>query len=88
LFQEVIDYAQGVSRDLRLVINEAGRLDALVVWFDLHLDEQIAITTSPLATELKQAMCWEQAVYPVISTHLNTEGKSFSLLYWNLQHPP
>ena len=79
--QEVIDCAQGVSRNLSVVIKEAGRLDALVVWFDLHLNEDVAITTSPLVTNLKQAKCWEQAVYPVISTHLNAKGKSLSFVF-------
>jgi type II protein arginine methyltransferase len=72
--QEVITCANGISRDHVVNINETGRLDALVAWFDLHLHEHLTVTTSPLKTEFEKAKCWEQAVYPITSHHLRPEG--------------
>ena len=43
-----------------LTVKKHGRLDALAVWFDLHLDECVTIATGPDTEN-----CWEQAVYPV-----------------------
>ena len=45
-----------------LIVKQHGHLDALAVWFDLHLDECVTITTAPDTEN-----CWEQAVYPVLS---------------------
>jgi hypothetical protein len=39
-------------------------LDALVLWFDLHLDDHVTLSSSPSA-----GSCWEQAIYPVFPTH-------------------
>lgn len=38
-----------------------GTIDAIAVWFDLHLDETITLTTDPF--EPKRAECWEQAIF-------------------------
>lgn len=35
-------------------------MDAVVVWFVLHLDDEHTLSTSP-----SEETCWEQAVYPV-----------------------
>ncbi|TWW58780.1 N-methyltransferase 9 Protein arginine [Takifugu flavidus] len=40
-----------------------GELDALTVWFQLHLDEENSLSTGP-----QEDTCWEQAVYPVHNT--------------------
>ncbi|XP_030047523.1 protein arginine N-methyltransferase 9 [Microcaecilia unicolor] len=41
-------------------VTTEGVLDAIVVWFVLHLDEEYSLSTGP-----KEETCWEQAVYPV-----------------------
>lgn len=44
-----------------------GRVDAIVVWFDLLLDEETTLSTGPKDNSL----CWEQAVFPV---RLDSDG--------------
>ncbi|XP_018591579.1 protein arginine N-methyltransferase 9 [Scleropages formosus] len=43
-----------------LPVTQAGVLDALAMWFQLHLDEEISLSTGP-----QEDTCWEQAIYPV-----------------------
>lgn len=47
---------------MRLPITQEGELDALAVWFQLHLDEENSLSTGP-----QEDTCWEQAIYPVHS---------------------
>jgi len=66
--QEVCSYATK-SHPISVAVNVStcGRLDGLALWFDLHLYDDITITTSPQGCHnMEQASCWEQAVYPVI----------------------
>lgn len=51
---------------MRLPVIQQGELDALVVWFQLHLDEENSLSTGP-----QEDTCWEQAIYPFHSA----EGK-------------
>ncbi|KAF2905693.1 hypothetical protein ILUMI_00477 [Ignelater luminosus] len=48
---------------------ESGTIDAIAVWFDLHLDDVISITTNPKSNYVD---CWEQAViyldHPLVVT--------------------
>ncbi|KAG5286285.1 hypothetical protein AALO_G00013150 [Alosa alosa] len=48
-----------VSR-LSLTVTQEGVLDALAVWFQLHLDEENSLSTAP-----QEKTCWEQAIYPI-----------------------
>ncbi|XP_063074289.1 protein arginine N-methyltransferase 9 [Engraulis encrasicolus] len=48
-----------VSR-LTLKVTQEGILDALAVWFQLHLDEDNSLSTAP-----HEKTCWEQAIYPI-----------------------
>uniref|UniRef100_A0A6Q2Y7A7 Protein arginine N-methyltransferase 9 n=1 Tax=Esox lucius TaxID=8010 RepID=A0A6Q2Y7A7_ESOLU len=48
-----------VSR-LHLPVTGEGLLDALAVWFQLHLDQESSLSTGP-----EEDTCWEQAIYPV-----------------------
>ncbi|KAJ8278038.1 hypothetical protein GJAV_G00083110 [Gymnothorax javanicus] len=43
-----------------LPVTQAGVLDALAMWFQLHLDEESSLSTGP-----QEDTCWEQAVYPI-----------------------
>ncbi|KAG7487494.1 hypothetical protein MATL_G00024130 [Megalops atlanticus] len=51
--------SRGVTR-IKLPVTQAGVLDALAVWFQLHLDEENSLSTGP-----QEDTCWEQAVYPI-----------------------
>ncbi|XP_057699598.1 protein arginine N-methyltransferase 9 [Corythoichthys intestinalis] len=44
---------------LRVPVVRDGELDALAVWFQLHLDEESSLSTGP-----HEDTCWEQAIYP------------------------
>lgn len=51
---------------MRLCVTRDGILDALAVWFQLHLDQDNHLSTGP-----QEDTCWEQAIYPV-QTPFNT----------------
>lgn len=40
-----------------------GRLNTIVAWFDLHIDEDIVLTSSPLCSI--EECCWDQAIFPI-----------------------
>ncbi|XP_072319168.1 protein arginine N-methyltransferase 9 [Eucyclogobius newberryi] len=51
------------SRPLQKVwlpVTQGGKLDALALWFQLHLDQDNSLSTGP-----DEDTCWEQAIYPV-----------------------
>ncbi|KAI4893958.1 hypothetical protein NFI96_018683, partial [Prochilodus magdalenae] len=48
---------------LRIPVTQEGVVDALAVWFQLHLDQENSISTGP-----EENTCWEQAIYPVQSS--------------------
>ncbi|XP_059198244.1 protein arginine N-methyltransferase 9 isoform X1 [Centropristis striata] len=65
-FNNVQDLEGLSSREvqqIRLPVTQEGVLDALAVWFQLHLDEESSLSTGP-----QEDTCWEQAIYPVHST--------------------
>lgn len=43
------------------------RVDAVAVWFDIHLDEDITLSSSPFHSDAKTC-CWDQAVFPIQSS--------------------
>ncbi|KAG9275701.1 protein arginine N-methyltransferase 9 [Astyanax mexicanus] len=47
---------------LRVPVTQEGVVDALAVWFQLHLDQENSISTGP-----QENTCWEQAIYPMQS---------------------
>nr|XP_055061081.1 protein arginine N-methyltransferase 9 [Misgurnus anguillicaudatus] len=59
---------------LRLYVTQEGVLDALAVWFQLHLDQDNHLSTGP-----QEDTCWEQAIYPV-QTQFNTLKRGDELL--------
>lgn len=62
-----------------LKATRSGTLDALVVWFELYLDEEIVLTNCPLGfkkSKLAQTChCWDQAVYNVSKPVEVVEGQ-------------
>ncbi|XP_050416790.2 protein arginine N-methyltransferase 9 [Patella vulgata] len=70
-FSEIERLNNGLDFTACLPVVKTGRLDAIVLWFDLHLDDDMTITTRPDTTN-----CWEQAVYPVLPQHINIKGSN------------
>ncbi|XP_069545374.1 protein arginine N-methyltransferase 9 [Brachyistius frenatus] len=61
--QELEGLSSRKVQEIRLPVIRGGELDALAVWFQLHLDEESSLSTGP-----QEDTCWEQAIYPVHST--------------------
>ncbi|KAM3864796.1 protein arginine N-methyltransferase 9 [Diretmus argenteus] len=61
--QELEGLSSREVQRLHLPVTQGGQLDALAVWFQLHLDEESSLSTGP-----QEDTCWEQAIYPVQST--------------------
>nr|XP_046271482.1 protein arginine N-methyltransferase 9 [Scatophagus argus] len=61
--QELEGLSSREVQTIRLPVAQEGELDALAVWFQLHLDEESSLSTGP-----QEDTCWEQAIYPVHST--------------------
>ena len=49
------------SAQLHVPVVTSGYLDAIAMYFDLHLDPTISISTSPHSNEINS---WEQAIFP------------------------
>ena len=60
--QELEGLSSREVQRVRLPVIQEGELDALAVWFQLHLDEKNSLSTGP-----QEDTCWEQAIYPVHS---------------------
>lgn len=67
LLQELEGLSSRPVQRLRLAVTQQGELDALAVWFQLHLDEDNSLSTGP-----QEDTCWEQAIYPVHSAEGET----------------
>ncbi|XP_022050080.2 protein arginine N-methyltransferase 9 isoform X1 [Acanthochromis polyacanthus] len=57
--QELEGLSSREVQEVRLLVTQEGVLDALAVWFQLHLDEESSLSTGP-----QEDTCWEQAIYP------------------------
>lgn len=66
--QELEGLSSKEVQKIRLPVTQEGELDALAVWFQLHLDEENSLSTGP-----QEDTCWEQAIYPVHSTKGTTQ---------------
>ncbi|XP_058496445.1 protein arginine N-methyltransferase 9 [Solea solea] len=65
-FNNVTELEGLSSREVQRVflpVIQEGEVDALAVWFQLHLDEESSLSTGP-----QEDTCWEQAIYPVHGT--------------------
>ncbi|ETE63961.1 putative protein arginine N-methyltransferase 10, partial [Ophiophagus hannah] len=69
--QELKNLSTSKPSKMNIPIIKDGILDAIVVWFTLHLDDEFTLSTSPNVDT-----CWEQAVYPVqgLLDHSVTSG--------------
>ena len=80
------------SRQISVAVNvsRCGRLDGLALWFDLHLYDDITVTTGPQGCQqsgsnIELASCWEQAVYPIM--HLEQGALCIASLLLNSRDP-
>ena len=52
-FYEAADNMQGLQTPLALPIQTTGVLNAIAFWFELHLDEETSLSTSPYADKVR-----------------------------------
>lgn len=62
--QELEGLSSREEQRVHLPVTQGGLLDALAVWFKLHLDQDSSLSTGP-----QEDTCWEQAIYPVQTPH-------------------
>lgn len=79
--QMIDQYLNGLEQELVLPITTQGRVDALAMWFDLHLDSITSLSSAPEANS-----CWEQAIFPVLQCHL-TSKSMYQPLFLSQQKP-
>jgi predicted RNA methylase len=71
MLEKLCKRGEVISARNSLQVTNDGALDAFVLWFDLNLDNEIAITNSPLSNEFNQTTkaeiseCWQHAIYNV-----------------------
>ncbi|KAK3100629.1 hypothetical protein FSP39_022782 [Pinctada imbricata] len=58
--EEIDILDEGLIWEKCLHVVKAGRVDAIATWFDLHLIDDMTLTTNPSRNN-----CWEQAIFPV-----------------------
>ncbi|XP_071847825.1 protein arginine N-methyltransferase 9-like isoform X2 [Apostichopus japonicus] len=68
---EVLDQDHQTDSVLSLPIICSGRPDAIISWFDLHLDEESSLSSSPAS-----GSCWEQAVYPICAEQFQDKNRT------------
>jgi hypothetical protein len=62
---------------------QSGQVDAIAMWFDLHLDDVTTLSSAPGDDSdrdgVHRANCWDQAIFPVQSTICVTSGQKLSI---------
>ncbi|KAH9499457.1 hypothetical protein Btru_077925 [Bulinus truncatus] len=69
--KELLKLNKGITQKLSITITEDGRLDALAVWFTLHLNDSVHICTHTSSNS-----CWEQAIFPVHAIKIQEQPDS------------
>ncbi|XP_044748791.1 protein arginine N-methyltransferase 9-like [Coccinella septempunctata] len=70
-------YGNNWSKEINLKGIGSGFIDCLVVWFDLHLDNETMISTNPLHNQNEP--CWEQAIFHCRTPLEISENKNITL---------
>jgi hypothetical protein len=72
---------KGVEQCLTCV--QSGRVDAIAMWFDLHLDGITILSSAPDGDSdrdgVHRANCWDQAIFPVQSPIFITSGQKLNI---------
>lgn len=79
---ELQDFYSGVydERIISVKCSVDGSLDCFAFWFDLHLDEDIKLSSSPLSNDEHSETCsWDQAVFPVKNKFLVSSNSSINI---------
>ena len=61
-------------------VSHDGQLDAIVTWFELQVDDDIMLSSSPHTKS-----CWEQAVYHVHQDGCSTAISDINIIKGNYQ---
>lgn len=56
---------------------KSGSIQAIALWFDLHLNETVKLTTNPF--DKNRAVCWEQAIFYLNSPKIVTENEEIEI---------
>ncbi|KAL3880349.1 hypothetical protein ACJMK2_032593 [Sinanodonta woodiana] len=67
--QELKRLDSGMDLVADFTVKHHGRLDCIALWFDLHLNDTVTISTSPDCEN-----CWDQAIYPVLPCHMTPDS--------------
>ncbi|XP_069695569.1 protein arginine N-methyltransferase 9-like isoform X2 [Periplaneta americana] len=83
--KDMSDWFSGRKRnETCLTCCQSGRVDAVVAWFDLHLDDVTTISSAPEDAAdndregVHRANCWDQAVFPLHSSINVTSGQTLN----------
>ncbi|XP_021002187.1 protein arginine N-methyltransferase 9 [Parasteatoda tepidariorum] len=80
-YQSIKELLQGKLLNPEFKCTKNGNVDAFVVWFDLYLDEEEMISSSP--RDSSQECCWEQAIFYALPQYIN--GSSHCYIGDNIQ---
>lgn len=66
-----------------LTCTQSGQVDAIAMWFDLHLDDVTILSSAPGDDSdrdgVHRANCWDQAIFPVESPICVTSGQKLNI---------
>lgn len=69
-------YSGEISQTFEIVLTKHGYVDSFAIWFEMILDDETTITSSPLK---ECRCCWEQAIFPQREQWIVDEGCIISL---------
>uniref|UniRef100_A0A2C9M7D0 Uncharacterized protein n=1 Tax=Biomphalaria glabrata TaxID=6526 RepID=A0A2C9M7D0_BIOGL len=69
--KDLMKLNKGLTQEISLTITKEGRLDALAMWFTLHLNDSVQISTHTQSNS-----CWEQAIFPVHAVKIQKQPES------------
>lgn len=72
--QELKEFFCGKYDDNIIQFNNCteGNIDAIAIWFELQLDEDIRLSSSPHHIDAKTC-CWDQAIFPVYRQYTSNQ---------------
>lgn len=82
--QEMVEWLRGQKHvEHCITCTQPGRVDAVAMWFDLHLDDVTTISSAPDDGSdrdgVHRANCWDQAIFPVRSPIHVTSGQKLNI---------
>lgn len=82
--QDLADWLHGQKGvEQRLTCVQSGRVDAIAMWFDLHLDGITILSSAPDDVSdrdgVHRANCWDQAIFPLQTPIHITSGQKLNI---------